>query len=105
MFPSLNTIKTIDFSFLGNRKKKATVIIPVLVYFKNHNKDAVVKVDAALNAMHALYSKAAYDNEKEKYVDFSYREGAELRENPNYGLVYYKLIYMPLNTVHLYMIE
>ena len=105
VFLNYHLLKTIDYSFLGQGRKKFTVFIPVLVYFKNHNEQAVIKVNAALNAMYALYSKTHYDNEKEKDDYVGYRNGLESRENPNYEMGYSNLVYMPLSIVHLFMIQ
>ena len=105
LFPDYRKLSAIDYGFLGTGRKKFKVLIPVLVFYKNHKEKAKIDVDAALNATHALFSPGKYNNELDKYESMPYRYGLQTRLNPKYDEEFENMVFLPIYYIEILNIE
>ena len=101
IFPKYNLIKAIDFSFLHANRKKFKVIIPVIVYFKNHKDKTTIDFDAALNATYSINMPTKTSNDH-PVIPIGHREFLEEKSRENFS-DFRNNIYMPVIIVHLFM--
>lgn len=103
IFPKYNLMKAIDFSFLHANGRKFKVIIPVIVYFKNHKDKTMIDFDAALNATYSINMPTKTSNNN-PVIPLGDREFLEEKSSENF-LDFKNNIYMPLRVVHLFFIQ
>ena len=103
IFPKYNSIKEIDFSFLRADRKKFKVVIPVIVYFKNHKEKTVIDFDAALNAIYSINMPTKTSN-NDPVIPLGHREFLEEKSRENF-MDFRNNIYMPVRIVHLAIIR
>ena len=103
IFPKYNSIKEIDFSFLHANKERFKVVIPVIVYFKNHKEKTVIDFDAALNATYSI-NMPTKTNNNGPIIYLGHRE--VLEEKPRENFMDFRInIYMPVIVVELFFIQ
>ena len=102
LFPDYRKLASLDYSELQSYKKRFRILIPVIVFFKNHDENAKIRVDAALNFAFALYSPAPYNNEKEKEAYFQYRLNRHRRNDFGSAL---NTIFLPIHYIQIHRIE
>ena len=103
IFPKYSLIKAIDFSFLHANRKKFKVIIPVILYFKNHKEKTVIDFDAALDATYSINMPTKTSNGA-PVIPIGHREFLEEKSRENF-LDFRNNIYMPVRVVELIMIK
>ena len=103
IFPKYNLLKAIDFSFLQPNRKKFKVIIPVIVYFKNHKEKTMIDFDAALNATYSINMPTKTSNHN-PVIPLGHREFLEEKSRENFS-DFRDYIYMPVSVVELIMIR
>lgn len=79
MFPNYKGLYNADCTFINSRMGKFSIVIPILVFYKNHLDDPKIDMNAALNAAQSLYSTKQYNNERDSGQPFGYLFNANLQ--------------------------
>jgi|GEM_PF-6740906 len=96
LFPTYKKLYDIDYRHLGQKRQQFSVVVPVLIFYKNHNDNAMISMNAAVNAVYSLHSPIVYDNEKEKDQTPESRSGVQHSLYPNYGGELQDFVFLPI---------
>ncbi|WP_157273939.1 hypothetical protein [Pedobacter sp. BAL39] len=100
MFPKYKGLLTSDCSFMRTGNKKFSIIIPILVFYKNHIDQPLIDMNAALNAAQSLYSPKKYNNQIDSKLPFGYVFNVIHKLHAKNGSPT-DLIFLPLRTIEI----